>query len=197
MNEHRGYSKSPFTTMGATGHFEEEREPNDYYATSPKAAEMLLDLERFDKCIWEPACGEGHIAKVLKSHNHIVKCTDLIDRGFGEGGVDFLKSQDKWDGDIITNPPYKYAKEFVEKALALVPNHSKVAMFLKIQFLEGKGRRELLEKYPPKCVYVSSSRLKCARNGIFEEVERSGAMCYAWFVWEKGFKGEPVIRWFN
>lgn len=196
MNEHRGYSKSPFTTIGATGHFE-GREENDYYATSPKAVEMLLDLERFDKCIWEPACGEGYIAKVLKDHNHIVRCTDLIDRGFGEGHVDFLKCTKPWNGDIITNPPYKYAKEFVEKALALIPNHSKVAMFLKIQFLEGKARKKLFEKYPPKCVYVSSSRLKCARNGVFRKGNDNNAMCYAWFVWEKGFNGEPVIRWFN
>lgn len=69
-------------------------------------------------------------------------------------------------------------------------------MFLKIQFLEGKARRELFEKYPPRVVYVSSSRLRCAMNGDFEKVA-SSAICYAWYVWEKGYTGETVLRWIN
>ena len=64
--------------------------------------------------------------------------------------------------DIITNPPYKIAKEFVEHALEVITEGHKVAMFLKLTFLESKKRRELFEKYPPKVIYVSSSRLQCA-----------------------------------
>lgn len=69
-------------------------------------------------------------------------------------------------------------------------------MFLKLQFLEGKQRKELFKKYPPKVVYVSSSRLICAKNGDFSEY-KSSAVAYAWFVWEKGFKGDPIIKWIN
>ena len=60
-------------------------------------------------------------------------------------------------------------------------------MFLKVQVLEGKERKQLFLDYPPKTVYVSSSRLNCARNGDFDTYPRS-AMAYAWYVWEKGFK---------
>lgn len=84
-----------------------------------------------------------------------MRSTDLIDRGYGQGGVDFLQTDEMWDGDIITNPPYKYAKEFVEHAMNVIPDGRKVFMFLKLQFLEGKARGELFKKYPPKCVYVS------------------------------------------
>lgn len=99
-------------------------------------------------------------------------------------------------GDIITNPPYKYAREFVEHALEIIPDGRKVAMFLKIQFLETKGRRELFEKYPPKTVYVASGRLACAKNGEFGRYSRR-AMCYAWYVWEKGYHGDTVLKWIN
>lgn len=73
---------------------------------------------------------------------------------------------------------------------------AKVAMFLKILFLEGQKRRKFFEQHPPKYVYVASGRLSCAKNADFEKYP-SSAVCYAWFVWEKGFKGEPVIRWIN
>lgn len=96
--------------------------------------------------------------------------------------------------DIITNPPYKYAKEFVEHALSISISGVKVAMFLKLTFLEGKARRNLFEKYPPKTVHVFSNRIKCAKNGNFEETG-SSAVAYAWFIWEKGFKGKPTIEW--
>ena len=76
------------------------------------------------------------------------------------------------------------------------PGH-KVAMFLKLQFLEGKQRKELFRKWPPKVVYVTSSRLHCAMNGDFERYKDKNAIAYAWYVWEKGRNGEPVIRWIN
>lgn len=161
-----------------------DAEKNDYYATDPKAVEMLLEQESFDKNIWEPACGEGHISKVLEEHGYNVISTDLIDRGYGTGEVNFLKKNEKFNGDIITNPPYKYAKEFVEKALELVETGQKVAMFLKLSFLASKGRRTLFNEHPPQIVYVSSGRLECGKNGEFVG---AGAVNYAWFVWQKGY----------
>jgi len=122
----------------------------------------------------------------------------LIYRGYGNPKpLDFLKEvTNNFEGDIITNPPYKYALEFVEKALNVVQNRRKVAMFLKIQFLEGKKRKEFFLQYPPKVIYVSSSRINCAMNGEFEKY-KSSAICYAWFVWQKGFKGETIVKWIN
>ncbi len=194
-----GNSNSIYKTLGASNHTDKERENDDYYATEPKATELLLSLEKFSPNIWECACGGGHMAKVLKENGYEVKATDLIYRGYGEGNIDFLKCIDPFEGDIITNPPYKYATEFIYKALELIPAGNKVAMFLKIQFLEGKKRKKLFEKYPPKTIYVSSSRLLCAKNALFEEMIAGGgsAVAYAWYIWEKGYNGETIIKWCN
>jgi len=72
----------------------------------------------------------------------------------------------------------------------------KVCMFLKLTFLEGKARKKFFEKYPPKTLYVSSSRINCARNGDFKSFT-SSAMAYGWYVWEKGYTGETQVKWFN
>lgn len=185
-----------FKVLGASNHCEHQREQNDYYATEPKAVELLCELETFNQNILEPSCGEGHISEVLKKNGYNVTSRDLIDRGYGEV-ADFLDNSNKeWNGDIITNPPFKCAQEFVEKALDIIPKGNKVAMFLKLQFLEGKKRRAMYESNPPKVIYVSSSRLKCAINGDFEQLNGS-AVAYAWYVWEKGYKGDTIVKWFN
>lgn len=190
-----GNKHSVFATLGASSHTDGSRPPNDYYATDPKAAELLLELETFSPNIWECACGEGHLSKVFEKAGYNVRSTDLVDRGFGTGGIDFLSDNiQHWDGDIITNPPYRHAQLFVEKALSIISPGMKVVMFLRVQFLEGKRRKKMYEKHPPKVVYISSSRLRCAKNGEFKG---SSAVAFAWFVWVKGFRGEPVIRWFN
>jgi hypothetical protein len=199
MKDYVGNSKSVFSPLGATNHSDTDREDNDYYATPPEAVEMLLERESFIGDIWEPACGEGHISKVLERHGYNVLSSDLVNRGYGNLSVDFLSINEKYIKymvNIITNPPYKFAKEFVLKALEIIPDGYKIAMFLKLTFLESKSRRELFDKYPPKVLYVSSSRLECAKNGNFKK-SGTTAIAYGWYVWEKGFKGEPVIRWFN
>ena len=194
-----GNSNSIYKTLGTSNHTEKEREANDYYATEPKAVELLLEQEKFSQWVWECACGEGHISEVLKANGYYVFSSDLIDRGYeGTEVIDFLTAT-KNELDIITNPPYKFAKEFVEHALNISPDGTKIAMFLKVQFLEGKERRKLFEKYPPKVIYVASGRLLCAKNGEFEKMRQGGgsAVAYAWFVWEKGFNGAPKIKWIN
>ena len=200
-----GNAKSIFVCNGASNHSEGERQQEDYYATDPKALELLLELETFSPYVWEPACGEGHLSEVLKSHGYKVRSSDVINRGYSDTEtLDFLKvnKQDikqDFSRDIITNPPYRYAKEFVEHALNISMDNTKVAMFLKLTFLESKARKKLFEKYPPKIIYVSSSRLQCAKNGDFEKYGKGvgTAVAYAWFIWEKGFKGNTVVRWFN
>lgn len=205
MKDWTGNSNSIYMTLGASNHTEKERETNDYYATEPKALELLLEHETFCPYVWECACGAGHLSEVLKKQGYKVRSSDLVDRGYeGTEVVDFLKVtsndiRNDYSRDIITNPPYKYAKEFVEHALDISMDATKVAMFLKVQFLEGRARRELFEKHPPKVIYVASGRLLCAKNGEFEKMRQGGgsAVAYAWFVWEKGFKGNPIIKWIN
>ena len=188
-----------YRTIGASNYTDKEREEHDFYATSPIALDKLYNTgELTCKNIWECACGEGHLAKKLVEYCYNVKATDLIDRGYGEGDVDFLACKDKFDGDILTNRPYKYATEFVLKALDLVPEGNKVFMFLKLTFLEGKKRYdELFSKYPPKKVYIFSQRVLCAKNGDFDKTKANGgsAVAYAWYVWEKGYTGDTVVKW--
>lgn len=201
MKDWTGNSNSIFKTLGASNHTDSEREQHDYYATEPKAVELLLEQESFCPYVWECACGEGHISEVLKAHGYKVKSSDLYDRGYeGTEIADFLKVKKEhinndFSRDIITNPPYKYAKEFVEKALEISMDGTKIAMFLKLTFLESKARKKLFEKYPPETVYVFSSRVSCGKNGDFTTA--ANAVCYAWFVWKKGFKGNPIIKWVN
>lgn len=191
-------NKKVYRTIGASNHSKGEREIHDYYATEPKALELLLDLEKFNSRVWECACGEHHLVNVLENRGYEVKASDILDR-LGDDRteiINFLQFNGRFYGDIITNPPYKYAKEFVEKAIEVIPKGNRVAMLLKLTFLESNSRKELFKNNPPKIIYVASARLSCAKNGDFKK-HNNGAICYAWFIWEKGFKGEPVVRWFN
>lgn len=189
----------------AGGNPENGRVENDYYATNPKAVDMLLMNYTFDAAtILEPCVGGGHIAKRINeffTNKREITCMDLVDRGYPNTIVqDFLtyETNKRWEG-IITNPPFSLAKEFVEKGMELLTDNGQMAMFLKIQFLEGAKRKEFFEKYPPKYVYVFRNRMATWNSGL-EKDPNTGknwatTMCHAWFVWEKGSKAEPIIRW--
>lgn len=196
-----GNSNSIWKTLGASNHTDKERQNEDFYATDPLAAELLLQIENIDKNkpIWECAAGQKHLANVFEQHGYKVRSSDLVVRTDGVEQLDFLNQNEKWDGTIITNPPYNQAVKFIEKAMETVTDGNKVIMFLKVQFLEGKSRKKLFEKYPPKIVWVSSSRIMCAKNGNFEEMIAGGgsAVAYAFYCWEKGYKGDTILKWFN
>jgi len=199
MTDWTGNAKAIFATHGASNHSDGERAELDYYATDPVAVEKLLEKESFRKTIWEPACGGGHIADVLISQGYDVICSDLVNRGYRHQNStkDFLSEVNEGvenGRDIITNPPYVKAKEFVEQALNISRSGVKVAMFLKLTFLEGAKRKELFDRYPPKKVYVFRNRIDCWKNGE-RPAKASKAVCYAWFIWEKGFQGNPTIDW--
>lgn len=200
MKDWIGNRASGFAQLGASNHSDVERAENDFYATDPESVKLFLQtLERDNLTlkhnIWECACGQGHISKVLEEQGYDVYSTDLVDRGYGKSGIDFLKSvPDSWWGDIVTNPPYKYAKEFVEKGLEVCRTNAYIVMYLKIQFLEGQKRSEMFKKFPPKYIYVNSIRQTCYINGDMSKKLQS-ATCFCWFIWQKGFSGEPIVRW--
>ena len=217
-----GTDKAIFRCNGASGHAQGERAEHDYYATDPVAAEHLLKMEpQLDK-VWECFCGEGHLAKVLQRAGKLGAVSDLVDRGYYPEGVptsygkDFLQMKKVWKGDIVSNPPYAAAITWVEHCLDLVQEGRYVALFMKITFLEGKARKKFFEDNPPIRVWVSSSRIPCAKNGEFKKpkkdkngnmvlnekgepvmVKESSAACYCWFIWQKGYKGDTVVKWFN
>jgi hypothetical protein len=193
------------------------RVDNDYYATHPDSTIALLEVEEIIYPALEPACGEGHISKLLDETK--TDSFDLVYRGYGTGNKDFLKmepTQSEVIGDlklhshknsplsryntIITNPPFNLFQDFLEKALGL--SNKKVIFFGKLQALEGKKRGSFMQKYPPKIVYVFKSRQQPLRNGsnideLTGKKMASSTMAFAWFVWEKGFTGDPIIKWLN
>lgn len=202
----KGNSNSIYKTLGASNHCKDEREENDFYATPPCATKTLIkyckenNVDLFNKAILEPACGKGHIVDVLFEESQNIAAFDIIDRGYEhqKDTIDFLtyKNDAGVNYNIITNPPYKFAKEFIEHSLDIVKPDSYVCMLLKITFLEGKGRYEMFKNNPPYKVLIFSNRVNCSKQGDFEkDSEYGGAVGYAWYIWKKGYTGKPEIEW--
>lgn len=197
-----GNKRSVFATLGASNHSKEERETHDFYATDPVAIDKLATKFTIPHKVWEPCCGAGHLSERLKQMGHEVFSTDLIDRGYGDT-MDFLS----WDADvhsgefdcILTNPPYKYVKECVLKALSLLDDGGYACFLLKTTAIESRSRYECIYKFnPPRYVFQFIDRILCAKNGDFEWSRKNlgaGAQAYAWFVWEKGYKGQTTLDW--
>lgn len=194
MKDWTGNSKAIYTCHGASNHSEEDRQNEDYYATDPNTIDDLLKLESFNKEIWENASGEDHLADRLRKYGYNVRSSDIVKRLESTEELNFLEFTGDWHGDIITNPPYKHAEEWVWKSMRAIRDGAKLALFLKLTFLEGKSRRKLFKVHPPKTVYVYSQRVNCAKNGDFS-IKESSAVAYCWFVFEKGFNGKPNIEW--
>lgn len=184
--------------LGASNHSRTDRESNDFYATEPRAVEKFLAaLERdglmLSDPIWEPACGQGHISEVLDAAGYEVRSTDLVDRGYGYV-LDFLECEEPWCATIMTNPPFKLSADFIRKALSLVGVGQRVIFFQRLNFLESAKRLALFEEFPIRYVYVHASRVGTAMGGDFERYHAK-SMAYAWYVWEKGYEGDTVMRW--
>ncbi len=191
-----GNGNSIFKTLGASNHTDEERQTYDFYATDPKAIDLLDDYPELTlpEVIWEPSCGNGCLSRRLEQRGHRVISTDLVYRGYGRGDVNFFDQYAMPDGCrcIVTNPPYKFATEYVLHALSLLPTDGLLCLFLKTTFAEGKERyTKIFGIHPPKLVLQCSERVLCAKNGDFDKFEANGgsAVSYAWWVWQKNFVG--------
>ena len=170
---------------------------NDLYETPDVAVQALLDVEPIPPLIWEPACGRGAIARVLRDAGHSVYASDLVDYGdIGqpyESNVDFLKlvkAKGNWDA-IVTNPPYKLAQAFVEEAIPIVP---KVVMLLRLAFLESERRRGILDSGQLARVYVFRNRLPMMHRDGWDGPKASSSMAFAWFVWERDYNGPTILE---
>lgn len=187
--------KSEAARVRLLGHDQGQREKSDFYPTPQRGIEALLSAESFDGPIWEPACGDGAISKVLEAHGYRVASSDLVDRGYGDARIDFLMETRPRAPNIVTNPPFKLAVPFVRKALDL--STGKVAMLLKIAFLEGIERSHLFANSPLARVHVFSQRLAFVPGGTkpLRKLDGGGMMAFAWFVWSHGHKGPPTLGW--
>ena len=152
---------------------EDLRQKEDFYPTPRYVTQALLDNYEFSGKIWEPACGDGRMAEVLKEK-------------YGTASVDFLLS-DKKAPNIITNPPFQLAYEFIVQGLKSA--EKTLALLLPIRYLTGKKRAKLYAQFPPAKVIVIPNKVDFLGFG-------KPAMEFAWFIWEKGRKtGITQIVW--
>lgn len=164
----------------------------DFYPTPAWATYALIDNERFQGRIWEPACGDGAMVRVLGETGQVVDASDLYNRGFGESGIDFLKSSRTVE-NIVTNPPYNSAEGFVEAGLRQTTH--KLSLLLRLAFLEGANRqRTIFAKTPPARVWVFSERITFYPAGAV--MKGTGTTAYAWFVWDKQMRdADTELKW--
>jgi hypothetical protein len=173
----------------------------EFYPTPPEATRALLSVESFDGSVWEPACGQGHIAKVLEAAGHSVVATDLAECwGYGMTGRDFLTERTPLARNIITNPPYGrgLADAFCKHATDMTAQTGgKVAMLVAVQSLCHPIRHPFFTTRPPARVYPLDE-CHCWPYGDASQATKSlKAQRYCWIVWT----GEPVtqttMRWLS
>jgi hypothetical protein len=163
----------------------------DFYPTPAWATYALIENEKFTGDIWECACGDGAMSNVLQKTSNSVISSDLYDRGFGESAVDFRFAQRKIS-NIVTNPPFNAAEEFVHSGLKNA--QQKFALLLRLAFLEGVGRQQtIFTKNPPSRVWIFSERITFYPKNA--EQKGSGTTAYAWFVWDQNHFGPSEVKW--
>jgi len=190
-----------YRILGSSNHSENERVKDDFYAT-PKIAvdKLFLELEKLKiklpEVIIEPSVGTGSIAFPFCEKGYFVMGFDITDRGFPNTNIVDWLTVSRPDIDnlaIVANFPYNKIQEHTEHSLSLLKDGEYLIELAKIQFLEGKARREMFNKNPPKYVLVFSERIKCLANG--ENTGGSSAICFCWYIFQKGFKGMPQVDW--
>ena len=190
-----------YRILGSSNHSESERVKDDFYAT-PKIAvdKLFLELEKLKinlpKIIIEPSVGTGSIAIPFCKKGYSIIGFDIIDRGFPNTNVADWLTVSRPDIDnlaIVANFPYNKIQDHTEHSLSVLKDGEYLIELAKIQFLEGKARREMFNKNPPKYVLVFSERIKCLANG--ENTGGSSAICFCWYIFQKGFKGMPQVDW--
>lgn len=169
----------------------------DLYETPEVAVHALLRVEHIGFQVWEPACGSGHIVKVLRDRGHSVLATDIANHHCPESnaGIDFLTTIppiQRIDA-IITNPPFFLAEQFVKHALELgIP---KICMLLRLAFLESERRRDLFARGQLARVHQFRKRLPMMHRAGWEGRRANSGMPFAWFVWEQHHRAPPAIHW--
>lgn len=204
---------------------ESMRQEDDFYTTDPKAIEALINAPVVDykqitqrslsNCkgdcgffIWECAAGNGNLSNWLKQNSYNVVASDLKYRGCTDGsivdGLDFLTTYpyNKFKGAaahpfvIITNPPYSLATEFIEHALDILPEGGLYIALMNITYLAGQKRyQRVYSKGSLREIYVFSKRIECWKNGEQPKDKCGSIANYAWYVFQKGYNGQPTLYW--
>lgn len=171
----------------------------NFYPTPPAATRALLSVETFDDVIWEPACGQGHIAKVLLDAGHDVVATDLNQWGFGAAPVNFLDERRPRAKHIITNPPYGsgLADDFVDRACAMIRmTGGKAAMLLNLASLAHEQRTSRWRTNPPARLYAIDG-VVCWPDPLRKPPKHFLQHRYVWAVWEPNHTGASQFWWLS
>ena len=171
----------------------------NFYPTPPEATRALLSVESFDGTIWEPACGQGHIAKVLLDAGYAVTATDLNDFGYGTFNVNFLDQRIAHAKHIVTNPPYGsgLADDFITHALRLARyTGGKVAMLLNLASLAHERRTREWKKHPPARIWAVDG-VVCWPDPERAPPKHFLQHRYFWAVWEPGHTGPASFWWLS
>lgn len=164
------------------------RKKDDFYATvDTDVTEALLSRFRFgDRKIHECACGTGEMAEVIKLYGYDVVATDLVDRGYGAGNIDFLTLAQPAAPVVITNPPFKLAQEFVEHGM-LDLKLDAMALFLKSTWYHAVSRKPFFDRIRPFVKLDLTWRVDFSGQG------RPTMEC-SWFIWKRGYTDYPTFR---
>jgi hypothetical protein len=181
-----------------TGRHRLSERGDDLYETPPVAVEALLRAEKLPLRIWEPACGPGAIVRVLRAAGHEVIASDLVDYGcpLSTSRIDFLlERRVPLNAEmILTNPPYKLARQFVEHAIELCPL---VVMLLRLEFLESERRSDILEDHGLARIHLFRKRLPMMHRSTWQGRKANSRIAFAWFVWSRDHKGPPTLHRFS
>lgn len=173
------------------------RVAHDFYPTPEEGTRALLSVERFDGSIWEPSCGDGAMSKVLARAGYHVVSTDLIDRGYGLSGVNFLTQTTPRAKHIVSNPPFGrgLADQFVRHALHLIrETGGTVAMLLDLASLAHPLRHRLWINTPPANIYVLDELLCVPRT---PHHITTPTMRFCWVLWKPDHQGRPTLWWLS
>jgi len=171
----------------------------DAYFSPPEAVFSLLRIEasHLPKYIWEPAAGDGAIVRPLQDAGFRVVASDIADYGLANCtiGVDYLSAKPLPGVEgIVTNPPYKLAMRFAEKALR---ETRYLALLLRTNFLESTSRLPFFRKHEPARIWISSRRLPMMHRHGWKGPRAPSNTCFAWFVWDARSEQKRVIDWFD
>lgn len=163
-----------------------KRRDLDYYPTPKNVTIALMDFLNIPegRVIWEPACGELAMSKVIESYGHTVISTDII-----YGDDYFLSKRDCFG--IITNPPFELAEAFIRKAIT---ESRLVAMLLKSQYWHAAKRLKLFNQHPPAYVLPLTWRPDFLEHERKDGKGGAPTMEVAWTVWKSGCQHETIYK---
>lgn len=188
-------AKGLFRATGNTGR-DDEREAADFYPTPPEPTRAFLAAEndrlRDFPLIWEPAAGDGAMVREIKRAGHQVYASDLINRGAGAELRSFYDYEAAPGRAVVTNPPYQEINWRDGRARWLrygweVLNLDYMACLLSWSWPGAGGHGSHWAQYPPARVYLMRWKIDFTGGG-------APPMLNAWFVWDRAWKGETVLR---